>query len=108
MIAGLPGEKPRLDSALVASDYYHLRNKRYIQRRDGEGDADFANRPKRIVPFARVLSIEHVTAGYGGTTVLRNVTLTVPERSVVALLGAFAAAGPVSRAPRTIGTFKYP
>jgi hypothetical protein len=53
VIAGLPGEKPRLDSALVASDYYHLRNKRYIQRRDGEGDADFANRPKRIVPFAR-------------------------------------------------------
>ena len=33
------------------------------------------------------LELRGVTAGYGGTTVLRDVTLTVPAGSVVALLG---------------------
>lgn len=31
--------------------------------------------------------LEHITAGYGSSTVLRDVTLTVPKSSVVALLG---------------------
>jgi branched-chain amino acid transport system ATP-binding protein len=35
-----------------------------------------------------MLVLENVTAGYGGTTVLRDVSLTVPDSSVVALLGA--------------------
>jgi branched-chain amino acid transport system ATP-binding protein len=35
-----------------------------------------------------MLVLENVTAGYGGTTVLRNVSLTVPDSSVVALLGS--------------------
>jgi branched-chain amino acid transport system ATP-binding protein len=34
-----------------------------------------------------VFRLDHVTAGYGGTTVLRDVSLTVPPGSVVALLG---------------------
>jgi branched-chain amino acid transport system ATP-binding protein len=34
-----------------------------------------------------MLVLEGVTAGYGGTTVLRDVSLTVPDSSVVALLG---------------------
>jgi branched-chain amino acid transport system ATP-binding protein len=34
-----------------------------------------------------MLRLENVTAGYGGTTVLRNVDLVVPPGSVVALLG---------------------
>ena len=35
-----------------------------------------------------MLILDKVTAGYGGTTVLRGVSLTVPDSSVVALLGA--------------------
>jgi branched-chain amino acid transport system ATP-binding protein len=35
-----------------------------------------------------MLRLDHVTAGYGDTTVLRDVTLAVPDASVVALLGA--------------------
>jgi branched-chain amino acid transport system ATP-binding protein len=35
-----------------------------------------------------VFALENITAGYGATTVLRNVTLHVPSGSVVALLGA--------------------
>jgi branched-chain amino acid transport system ATP-binding protein len=35
-----------------------------------------------------VFTLEGVVAGYAETTVLRGVTLSVPERSVVALLGA--------------------
>jgi branched-chain amino acid transport system ATP-binding protein len=35
-----------------------------------------------------MLTLEGVTVGYGTTTVLRDVSLTVPESSVVALLGA--------------------
>lgn len=35
-----------------------------------------------------MLHLDNVTAGYGGVAVLRDVTLSVPERSVVALLGA--------------------
>jgi len=35
-----------------------------------------------------MLKLDRVTAGYGSTTVLREVTLTVPEGSVVALLGS--------------------
>jgi branched-chain amino acid transport system ATP-binding protein len=35
-----------------------------------------------------VLEIDHLTAGYGETVVLRDVTLSVPDASVVALLGA--------------------
>jgi len=35
-----------------------------------------------------MLMLDKVTAGYGGTTVLRDVTLAVPDSSVVALLGA--------------------
>jgi branched-chain amino acid transport system ATP-binding protein len=35
-----------------------------------------------------VLSLTDVTAGYGATTVLRDVTVHVPDGSVVALLGA--------------------
>jgi len=35
-----------------------------------------------------MLVLENVTAGYGGTTVLRNVSLSVPDSSVVALLGS--------------------
>lgn len=38
-----------------------------------------------------VLSLDAITAGYGGTTVLRDVTLTVPSGSIVALLGPNAA-----------------
>jgi branched-chain amino acid transport system ATP-binding protein len=34
-----------------------------------------------------VLEIEHVTAGYGDTVVLRDVSLSVPDSKVVALLG---------------------
>jgi branched-chain amino acid transport system ATP-binding protein len=34
-----------------------------------------------------MLELRGVTAGYGGHTVLRDVTLVVPDRSVVALLG---------------------
>jgi len=35
-----------------------------------------------------MLELKGIVAGYGGTTVLRGVDLVVPERSVVALLGA--------------------
>jgi branched-chain amino acid transport system ATP-binding protein len=35
-----------------------------------------------------VFKLERIVAGYGGTTVLRNVSITVPDHSVVALLGA--------------------
>jgi branched-chain amino acid transport system ATP-binding protein len=35
-----------------------------------------------------MLALDSVVGGYGETTVLRDVTLTVPEASVVALLGA--------------------
>jgi branched-chain amino acid transport system ATP-binding protein len=35
-----------------------------------------------------MLELRHVTAGYGDTVVLRDVSLVVPEGSVVALLGA--------------------
>jgi branched-chain amino acid transport system ATP-binding protein len=35
-----------------------------------------------------MLQLKGITAGYGGTTVLRDVTLAVPDCSVVALLGA--------------------
>lgn len=35
-----------------------------------------------------MLALEDITAGYGSTVVLRNVTITVPPSSVVALLGA--------------------
>ena len=35
-----------------------------------------------------MLELSHITAGYGTTTVLRDVNLTVPDASVVALLGA--------------------
>jgi len=35
-----------------------------------------------------MLELRNITAGYGATTVLRNVTLVVPDASVVALLGA--------------------
>ncbi len=38
-------------------------------------------------PAADVLRIESLTAGYGRTTVLRDVTLAVPPGSVAALLG---------------------
>ena len=34
-----------------------------------------------------MLVLDNVTAGYGGSTVLRDVSLTVPDASVVALLG---------------------
>jgi branched-chain amino acid transport system ATP-binding protein len=34
-----------------------------------------------------VLSLDHITAGYGGTSVLRDLVLKVPAGSVVALLG---------------------
>jgi len=34
-----------------------------------------------------MLSIKNVTGGYGDTTVLRDVTLEVPDGAVVALLG---------------------
>lgn len=34
-----------------------------------------------------VLELEHVTAGYGETVVLRDVTISVPDSKVVALLG---------------------
>ncbi|MGQ0843753.1 MAG: ABC transporter ATP-binding protein [Sporichthyaceae bacterium] len=34
-----------------------------------------------------MLELRNVTAGYGTVTVLRNVTLTVPDKAVVALLG---------------------
>src|SRR5216683_6591696 len=33
------------------------------------------------------LRIEHITAGYGDTIVLRDIDLTVPDASTVALLG---------------------
>ncbi|HWB65629.1 MAG TPA: ATP-binding cassette domain-containing protein, partial [Mycobacteriales bacterium] len=33
------------------------------------------------------LELDAVTAGYGGTTVLRDITVTVPSGRVVALLG---------------------
>jgi branched-chain amino acid transport system ATP-binding protein len=33
------------------------------------------------------LTLDHITAGYGPTTVLRDVTLTVPAGKVIALLG---------------------
>jgi branched-chain amino acid transport system ATP-binding protein len=39
-------------------------------------------------PGEAVLELESITAGYGGTKVLRDVTLTVPRGCVVALLGA--------------------
>ena len=35
-----------------------------------------------------MLKLDNITAGYAGTTVLRNVNLVVPDASVVALLGA--------------------
>jgi branched-chain amino acid transport system ATP-binding protein len=35
-----------------------------------------------------MLTLDAIVAGYGATTVLRDVSLTVPDRSVVALLGA--------------------
>ena len=35
-----------------------------------------------------MFELNHITAGYGTTTVLRDVNLTVPDASVVALLGA--------------------
>jgi branched-chain amino acid transport system ATP-binding protein len=35
-----------------------------------------------------MLHLDNIVAGYGGTTVLRGVDLIVPDRSVVALLGA--------------------
>jgi len=35
-----------------------------------------------------MLQLAGITAGYGGTTVLRNVDLSVPDSSVVALLGS--------------------
>jgi branched-chain amino acid transport system ATP-binding protein len=44
------------------------------------------SRPTERV-FTPVLEIEHVTAGYGGTIVLRDVTISVPKGAVVALLG---------------------
>ena len=36
---------------------------------------------------APILSVEHVVAGYGETTILRDVSLEVPAASVVAVLG---------------------
>jgi branched-chain amino acid transport system ATP-binding protein len=35
-----------------------------------------------------MLKLDNITAGYAGTTVLRNINLVVPDASVVALLGA--------------------
>ncbi|HEY0399443.1 MAG TPA: ATP-binding cassette domain-containing protein, partial [Acidimicrobiia bacterium] len=35
-----------------------------------------------------MLELRNITAGYGSHTVLRDVTLVVPDQSVVALLGA--------------------
>ncbi len=35
-----------------------------------------------------MLILNGVVAGYGGTTVLRGVSLSVPDRAVVAVLGA--------------------
>jgi branched-chain amino acid transport system ATP-binding protein len=40
-----------------------------------------------IIPAPPVLALEGVSAGYGGTTVLRDVSVEVPPGSVVALLG---------------------
>ena len=34
-----------------------------------------------------MLELEHITAGYGDTVVLRDVTLSVPDSKVLALLG---------------------
>ncbi len=34
-----------------------------------------------------MFELQHVTAGYGETTVLRDVSITVPDSAVVALLG---------------------
>jgi branched-chain amino acid transport system ATP-binding protein len=34
-----------------------------------------------------VLELAHITAGYGSTTVLRDVTISIPKKTVVALLG---------------------
>ena len=34
-----------------------------------------------------MLELRNITAGYGDTTVLRDVSITVPDSAVVALLG---------------------
>jgi branched-chain amino acid transport system ATP-binding protein len=39
-------------------------------------------------PIAPALALHEVSSGYGGATVLRNVSLTVPRSGVVALLGS--------------------
>ena len=41
-----------------------------------------------------VLELENITAGYGDTVVLRDVSLSVPDSKVVALLGPTGPARP--------------
>src|SRR4051794_34204367 len=50
----------------------------------------WAARPSRLLSARRspMLELQGVVAGYGATTVLRGVDLTVPDGVVVALLGA--------------------
>lgn len=43
--------------------------------------------PIDLRPSARRLEVEHLTAGYGSVTVLRDVSLTVPPGYVAAVLG---------------------
>src|SRR5207247_2852255 len=51
------------------------------RRRTGAGGTG------RLTPGDRMLELRNVTAGYGDTTVLRDVSIVVPDSTVVALLG---------------------
>jgi hypothetical protein len=53
VLKGLANERPRLNDALRAVDYYALRNEKYIPRRDAESEQDYADRPKKYLPFCR-------------------------------------------------------
>ncbi len=53
VLAGLANERGRLYSARVCSDYYALENAKHLPRREAESSADYYDRPKKIIPFAR-------------------------------------------------------
>lgn len=51
--AGLKHDQERLDSALVAENYYRGRGLQYLERRPQETDEDFRGRPKRTSKLTR-------------------------------------------------------
>lgn len=54
--AGLPGDSERLRELAEVEDFYRLRNRQYIRRRESEDEDDYQDRPKRTSKLLRCVA----------------------------------------------------